>query len=187
MPRNCAWMVVGAISLIGQTPIGMRWVARTYSASLTSTRAEAVGFSGDKSFKVLIEIMHASGEDETFTLNIRIPNASTFKALDLAEFAGPGSPAGDRKVLTIKSAGMKDGYRFYGEGGFTNEYDPDEFTIDLATPRDARRPLFQLLKRILTDPEGWTVQIASPKDPKRVVLIPISFVGAQGFLRSRLR
>lgn len=187
MFRKCAWMVVAAVSLAGQNPADLKWVARSYSDMLTSTRAEVVGHCGDKSFKALIEIMHAAGTDETFTLNIRIPDASKFKLLDLGEFAGPGSLAGEKKVLTIKAASMKEGYRFFGEGGFTSEYAPDEFTIDLATPRDKRKPLFQMLNKALSNSEEWTIRITSPKNPKQFVTIPVSFVGAQGFLKSHLR
>jgi hypothetical protein len=187
MLRKFTWTMVAAVSLVGQNTAGIKWSARNYSATLTSNRAEVVGRCGDKSFKALIEIMHASGTDETFTLNIRIPGASKFELLNLSEFAGPGSPAGEKKVLTIKSASMKEGYRFFGEGGFTTEYGPDEFTIDLATPRDKRKPLFQVLNKALDNSEEWIIRIVSPKNPKQFVEIPFSFVGTQNYLKSHLR
>jgi len=187
MLRRCAWIAIAAVSLASQNPVGLKWLSKSYSATLTSNRAEVVGHCGDKSFKALVEIMHASGSNETFTLNIRIPDASKFKLLNLDEFAGPGGPAGEKKVLTIKSASMKEGFRFFGEGGFTTDYSQDEFTIDLATPRDKHKPLFQLLSKALGNSEEWTIRIVSPKNPNQFVLIPFSFAGTQDYLKSHLR
>jgi len=190
MIRKCTVFFLLAFNLLAQDAGDLRWNTLQESPHLSRCRAEVTGKNGGQSFKAILEIVHAAGENETYSFNVILPNASAFKLLNLTDLeADPGGPISDKKTLNIrpKAVAVKDGYSFFAEGrvGYSGT---DTFTFDKSTKssRGTKDPVYALLNSAMVSSEDWVVSIANPLNAKQSVSISFDFKGARTFLKAHL-